>query len=81
MNTTAPRCHVCGALSDTEVVGLEIEGVEMTFPHQFVFADRDGAAIGLCNLCFEERHFDDFTAEEIAYFEEQFTKPDANPDA
>ncbi|MEO6507861.1 MAG: hypothetical protein ABIO87_08780 [Chthoniobacterales bacterium] len=58
MNTPAQRCHVCGALSDTDVVGLEIDGVEVTFPHAFVFADRDGAAIGLCNLCFEERYYD-----------------------
>ena len=52
------------------------------FPHNFVFAYREaGKPLGLCNVCFEARRFDGFTADEIAYFQEEFTKPDEAPDA
>jgi hypothetical protein len=83
MSTTPVHCcHVCGALEDTDIVAIEVGGVEITFPHHFVFAYREaGKPLGLCNVCFEARRLDGFTADEIAYFQEEFTKPDETPDA
>jgi len=78
MSTTPVyRCHACGAHADPAVIAVEVSGVEITFPHHFVFAYREGGKpFGLCNVCFEAGRFNEFTADEIAYFEEEFAKPD-----
>ncbi len=45
-------------------------------PSRIVFAHREsGQPLGLCECCFAARSFDGFTADEISYFEEEFTKP------
>jgi hypothetical protein len=82
MNTPIHRCSVCGSLADTAVVGYEIDGIWVALPQLFVFAYRQaGKPLGLCNLCFEARRFDGFTPAEIAYFQEEFAKPNETPNA
>jgi hypothetical protein len=75
-------CHVCGALADPLIVAVQVGSLEVTFPHHFVFAYREaGKPLGLCNVCFAARRFDGFTADEIAFFQEEFSKLHDTPDA
>ena len=71
------NCHVCGATEAYYIVDIEVEGVYVETPHHFVYLYREcGKLIDLCNVCFGARRFEGFAAHEIAYFHEEFTKPD-----
>ncbi len=70
-------CHVCGAFLESYTIEIEINGMCIKSPHHFVYLYRGcGKPIGLCNVCFDGRRFDGFAPHEVAYFYEEFTKPD-----
>jgi hypothetical protein len=84
MSSTAIHCcRICGARPPVAIVETAA-GVVLT-PSRFHFVYREeDRPLGLCDFCFAARHFDGFTVDEIAYFEEEFTKPiipDDTPDA
>jgi hypothetical protein len=79
---TAPiyECSVCGAPGDTHIAGYRIAGVDLMLPRCFVYVYRESSKpIGLCDICFDAGRFDGFTADEIAFFREQFAERDATP--
>ena len=76
-------CRICGARPPVAIIETADGEVLTPSRFHFVYRERD-RPLGLCDFCFVARRFDGFTAAEIVYFEEEFTKPivpDETPNA